>query len=39
MSEGAIAWMLVATALVLLMTPALGFSMGGSFAPRTFSTR
>ncbi len=39
MSEGAIAWMLVATALVLLMTPALGFFYGGSFAPRTFSTR
>jgi Amt family ammonium transporter len=29
MSEGAIAWMLVATALVLLMTPALGFFYGG----------
>ena len=29
MSEGHIAWMLVATALVLLMTPALGFFYGG----------
>ncbi|MCX7622251.1 MAG: ammonium transporter [Thermomicrobium sp.] len=29
MSEGAVAWMLVATALVLLMTPALGFFYGG----------
>ncbi|MCS7051370.1 MAG: ammonia channel protein, partial [Thermomicrobium sp.] len=29
MSEGAIAWMLISTALVLLMTPALGFFYGG----------
>ncbi len=29
MSEGAVAWMLVATAFVLLMTPALGFFYGG----------
>lgn len=29
MSEGHIAWMLVSTALVLLMTPALGFFYGG----------
>lgn len=29
MSDGAIAWMLISTALVLLMTPALGFFYGG----------
>ncbi len=29
MSEAAVAWMLVSTALVLLMTPALGFFYGG----------
>ncbi|GBD18430.1 Ammonia channel [bacterium HR27] len=29
MSEGAVVWMLVATAFVLLMTPALGFFYGG----------
>ncbi len=29
MSEGATAWMLISTALVLLMTPALGFFYGG----------
>jgi hypothetical protein len=32
-------WMLLATALVLLMTPALGFFYGGWFAQRTRSTR
>lgn len=29
MSEGSVAWMIVATAFVLLMTPALGFFYGG----------
>lgn len=34
MGEGSIAWMLIATALVLLMTPALGFFYGGMVRSR-----
>ena len=37
-NQGDTAWMLISTALVLLMTPALAFFYGGS-APRTHSTR
>ena len=33
--SGDTAWMLAATALVLLMTPALGLFYAGSCAPRT----
>ena len=35
MNGADIAWMLISTALVLLMTPALAFFYGGSSARRT----
>ena len=40
MNQADVAWMLVATALVLLMTPALAFFYGGPrYGPRTRSIR